>query len=108
MVGLVAQTRASFQLVRDVGYYKYHTNKATWQEAQDTCRREDSNLVLVNTPQEMTAIGDLLSKCCLEEWEEGALSPSPSYNCGSVSKDHKLAVQDCSKKLPFICENPLW
>nr|CAD7452469.1 unnamed protein product [Timema tahoe] len=137
MLGLVAQTRASFQLVRDVGYYKYHTNKVTWQEAQDTCRREDSNLVLVNTPQEMAAIGeimhqhgvryiysgfhdlflhgqyvtvfgDLLSKCCLEEWEEGALSPSPSYNCGSVSKEHKLAVQDCSKKLPFICENPLW
>nr|CAD7418921.1 unnamed protein product [Timema poppensis] len=137
MLGLVAQTRASFQLVRDVGYYKYHTNKATWQEAQDTCRREDSNLVLVNTPQEMevigeimhrhgvryvysgfhdlflhgqyvTVFGDLLSKCCLEEWEEGALSPSPAYNCGSVSKEHKLAVQDCSKKLPFICENPLW
>nr|CAD7598698.1 unnamed protein product [Timema genevievae] len=51
---------------------------------------------------------DLLSNCCLEEWEEGALSASPSYNCGSVSKEHKLAVQDCSKKLPFICENPLW
>nr|CAD7424149.1 unnamed protein product [Timema monikensis] len=62
MLGLVAQTRASFQLVRDVGYYKYHTNKATWQEAQDTCRREDSNLVLVNTPQEMAAIGEIMHR----------------------------------------------
>ena len=45
-----------YELIPGVGYYKFHRQAKTWNEARVTCQREGGHLVIVNSLTEAGAL----------------------------------------------------
>jgi hypothetical protein len=45
-----------YELVQGLGYYKLYTEAATWDEARETCIREGTHLLILNSGAEMDAV----------------------------------------------------
>ena len=69
--------RQGYQLIPQLGYYKFHENLLPWQEAVDVCAREGAHLLIINSEQEAMAVKPLLlGNCCMwigvhDQYQEG-------------------------------------
>ncbi|XP_069699263.1 hemolymph lipopolysaccharide-binding protein-like isoform X2 [Periplaneta americana] len=45
-----------YELVHDLGYYKFHTDFQSWYEARQTCAQEGAHLAVINSETETKAL----------------------------------------------------
>ncbi|XP_067013912.2 C-type mannose receptor 2 [Anabrus simplex] len=64
LTGKVFRRRPSpgYELFAGVGYYKFHSKSATWDEARKVCRDEGGHLAIINSPQEEQVLIELFKR----------------------------------------------
>ncbi|XP_069694814.1 hemolymph lipopolysaccharide-binding protein-like [Periplaneta americana] len=123
-----------YNLVAGLGYYKFHTDRKTWHEAQKICEKEGAHLAVINSEHEakvLTNMGDFtwayvgfhdiyvegqyvtifnqsLSDAGYAKWHSGEPAQGSQINYGCISKeDSTLGVARLKDTLVFICEKNL-
>ncbi|KAJ4446197.1 hypothetical protein ANN_12891 [Periplaneta americana] len=52
-----ARIPADYELIPELGYYKFHTSLKTWHEALKVCEEEGGHLAVLNSEREAKALG---------------------------------------------------
>ncbi|GFG32905.1 hypothetical protein Cfor_06374 [Coptotermes formosanus] len=123
----------TYRTLNRVSYYKVYEEPRTWFEASDTCARDGSHLVIINSPDEAAEVKRYLDSTVdtyiigfhdlfqeghfqtlqCETLEEAGyttwavLEPTSFANedCGGINQNVQLLDIRCDVEHPFICEH---
>ena len=52
----------NYELVPGLGYYRFHETTITWPAARETCAREGTHLLILNSEKEWEAVKEIWSR----------------------------------------------
>jgi hypothetical protein len=63
---------ADYELLPELGYYKFHTDIKTWDKAQDVCENEGAHLAVINSLTEAKSLPSIWIRNLFNDWRKDA------------------------------------